>query len=305
MERVILGRGARGGIVRSVQEQLSAGGYYTGNIDGQYGGGTFRAVSGFQQHANLPVNGALDESTWSGLMRRPKPSVFERALQLTAAFEGHGFGIIQGNWDDAWLTWGVIGFTLKHGEIQKILLGIAATDPQVVTAAFGSAAPQLLDILHASAAQQEAWANSISEGVKVKEPWRSAFQTLGNQPVVQAAQLERARADYFVPALRTAARYELNSERGLALCFDIHVQNGGINDEARTAILQRQFADEGARRTVIANAVADAAKAAFREDVRARKLTIATGAGIVHGEAFTTEAWGIGDYTTGELAQHA
>ena len=305
MARVVLGRGARGAIVRSVQEQLRAGGFYTGEVDGQFGGGTFRAVSGFQQSANLPMNGVLDDSTWTGLMKRPVPTVFERALQMTAAFEGHGFGIIQGNWDAAWLTWGVIGFTLKHGEIQKILTSVSTSNPQVMTDAFGPAAAELLNIIKAPPQRQEAWANSISEGARVKEPWRSGFQKLGAVPVVQTAQLERARADYFAPAIRTATRYQLISERGLALCFDIHVQNGGINDVARAALSLQQFADERERRIGIANAVANAAKAAFREDVRTRKLTIATGSGVVHGETFTTEAWGLGDSEADELARHA
>jgi hypothetical protein len=29
--------------------------------------------------------------------------------------------MVAGNFDNAWLTWGIIGFTLKHGEIQKII----------------------------------------------------------------------------------------------------------------------------------------------------------------------------------------
>lgn len=39
------------------------------------------------------------------------PAALDRSLQVTAAFEGHGFGMLQGNWDGAWLTWGIIGFT--------------------------------------------------------------------------------------------------------------------------------------------------------------------------------------------------
>ncbi|PYS47465.1 MAG: hypothetical protein DMG13_27860 [Acidobacteria bacterium] len=51
---------------------------------------------------------------------------------------------------------------------------------------------------------------------------------------MQAAQLERARHAYFAPARRTAAACRLRSERGLALCFDIHVQNAGINNVDNT-----------------------------------------------------------------------
>ncbi len=303
MARLLFGRGARGGIIRSIQVRLRAGGYYTGTLDGQYGGGTQRGATAFQRAAGLPANGSIDDATWTSLMKQPVPALFERALQLTAAFEGHGFGMIQGNWDGAWLTWGIIGFTLKHGELTRILLNIATTHPAILSGAFGAQTPALLQALRAPLPQQEAWANTISEGATVKEPWRSGFRRLGGHPIVQAAQLERARTAYFAPAMRTAAAYGLSSERGLALCFDIHVQNGGINDAARAVILQGPAADEQARRIAIANAVADAAKTEFREDVRARKLTLASGTGTVHGELFATDRWGVGEYAAQELGQ--
>jgi hypothetical protein len=47
-------------------------------------------------------------------------------------------------------------------------------------------------------------------------------------------------------------------------------------------------------RQFIANAVADASKTR-KEDVRARKLTIAAGTGKVHGEVFVLANWGLDD----------
>jgi len=293
--RLLFGRGCRGGIVRSIQERLAAGGYYTGIIDGVYGGGTERGVSECQRRIRLPATGSVDDTTWRALMSEAIPTVFERALQLTAAFEGHGFGAVEGNWDGAWLTWGIVGFTLRDGEIAKILLGVEKTDPNLLGDAFGKQTARLLEVLRAGPATQETWANSISEGTSVKDPWRSGFERLGNQMVVQTRQLERARSAYFVPALRTAAAFHLTSERGLALAFDIHVQNGGIDSAARAAILAQPTDDEPARRVIIASAVADAAKPQFRDDVRARKLTIATGEGAVHGETFKIACWGLAE----------
>ena len=234
--RLLFGRGCRGRIVRSIQERLRAGGYYTGIIDGIYGGGTERGVSECQRRTRLPTTGSIDDTTWRALMSKTIPTVFERALQLTAAFEGHGFGAVEGNWDGAWLTWGIVGFTLKDGEIAKILLGVEKTDSNLLGDAFGEQTARLRAVLRAGPATQETWANSISEGANVKEPWRSGFERLGNQMVVQTLQLERARSAYFVPALRTAAAFHLTSERGLALAFDIHVQDGGIDSAALAAI---------------------------------------------------------------------
>ena len=86
--------------------------------------------------------------------------------------------------------------------------------------------------------------------------------------------------------------YGLRSERGLALMFDIRVQNGSISDVVRAQI-QQDFArlepsadrdaQEVAQLRIIANRRAEAANPQWVEDVRARKLTIANGEGTVHG----------------------
>ena len=65
----------------------------------------------------------------------PVPPLFERCLQVTAAFEGHSYTVAAGNWDDAWLTWGVIGFTMKFGRVQEIVRAVAASAPQCVQCA--------------------------------------------------------------------------------------------------------------------------------------------------------------------------
>ena len=113
---------------------------------------------------------------------------------------------------------------------------------------------------------------------------------------MQALQLELADADYGQPAAETANTLELKTELGRALAFDVHVQNGGIKASARkeieTALQENPLTTERELRIIIAHAVADAS-ASFREDVRSRKLTIATGAGKVHGELFVLSNWGL------------
>ena len=83
---------------------------------------------------------------------------------------------------------------------------------------------------------------------------------------------------------------------GRALAFDIHVQNGGIKKIARkeidSALEESTITTEQELRVIVANAAADAS-ASFGEDVRARKLTIATGTGKVHGETFILRNWGL------------
>ncbi|MCI0409432.1 MAG: peptidoglycan-binding protein, partial [Acidobacteria bacterium] len=281
MSKILLGRGAKGELVRRLQQNLQRQGFDPGGIDGDFGEKITEAVSAFQGARNLPSSGDVDVTTWQHLMRVPIPPVRDRSLQVSADFEGHGFHLVQGNWDGAGLTWGIIGFTLKQGEIQKILLEIHGDRPDLFEQAFGNKVEDLLTLIEASRAEQMRWADSISRGpkkVRVAEPWRSAFRKLGEMEEVQRVQLRLADQDYFRPSLETAKEQDLNTELGIALAFDIHVQNGGIKptaaEQIRKVLTQNPVSSELERRVIIAHAVADKARPEFREDVRSRKLTL-------------------------------
>jgi hypothetical protein len=299
MPNVLLAKGARGELVRKVQLALTAHGFDPQGADGSFGQNTAAAVTAFQASASLEPTAKVDVSTWTRLLGTDIPTTEERSLQLTAAFEGHGFGLAQGNWDGAGITWGIIGFTLKHGEVRKIILAIFDEHPALVEQAFGDHTDELIDIMHASKVEQMRFADSISLGTsktKIKEPWRSGFKSFGEIAEVQALQLELARTDYGIPALQTANKFGLTTELGRALAFDIHVQNGSIKPSAERDIAkslnETPITTEQELRVIIANAVADASQS-HNEDVRARKLTAATGTGRVHGEVFVLANWGL------------
>jgi peptidoglycan hydrolase-like protein with peptidoglycan-binding domain len=302
MARVLFAQGVRGEIVRTIQRRLAARGFDPQGIDGGYGKNTRKAVRAFQQQNGVQPTGEVSVPTWRKLMNSPVPPVRDRALQLTAAFEGHDFTLAQGNFDGAGITWGIIGFTLQGGELGRIVLQIQDRHPALVKQAFGAKTDQLLEILRGPKARQIAFANAISLGPsksRLAEPWRSAFRSFGELPAVQALQLERADRDYFRPAKQAARGLRLKTELGLALAFDIHVQNGGVSTAAREEI-KRQLAQhpigrEQERRVIVGNAVAKQSRPQFREDVRSRKLAIATGAGTVHGELFVLRNWGLAD----------
>jgi peptidoglycan hydrolase-like protein with peptidoglycan-binding domain len=302
MATVLLAKGARGEIVRRVQRGLQRLGFDPGIIDGDYGNKTQGAVSSFQRANGHASNGVVDIDTWERLTGVPPPGVRDRSLQLTAAFEGHDFTLAQGNFDGAGITWGIIGFTLKHGELSKIIIEIHELNPELVRQAFGAKSEELITIMTSSKTKQMAFADSISLGVnkvKLAEPWRSAFKRFGEIPEVQALQLELADRDYFQPALQTAREFNLKTELGISLTFDMHVQNGGIKTTAREEIArnlaENHVTSEQELRVIIAHAVADQARTEFREDVRSRKLTIATGSGKVHGAIFLLRNWGLGE----------
>jgi putative peptidoglycan binding protein len=310
MTRVLFEPGACGFLVLKIQQTLTSLGFDPKGTDGIYGNDTSAAVESFQNsmtQLQTEPHGLVTEATWTSLVKEPVPSTEEKALQLTSSFEGHGFTLASGNWDDAWLTWGIIGFTMKYGQVQKILQRVNASSPHCLTDAFGDRAGELVRLMNAPATEQEMWANSITLGTRLAEPWRSGFVWLGQFPEVQREQLRLAHEDYYVPACATASRYGFKTELGLALAFDIQVQNGGIGRTAKKLIQERIAqnppADERALRIVIANSVAAAAKPRFREDVLQRKLAIATGEGRVHGHNYVLSKWGLIEAQAGTLFQ--
>ncbi|MBW8879447.1 MAG: chitosanase [Acidobacteria bacterium] len=302
MARVFFAKGVQGEIVRRMQLRLTELGFDTQGIDSVFGQDTVKAVEAFQADRKLGVTGEVDGDTYQKLMGQPVPPVRDRALGLTAHFEGHGFTLAQGNFDGAGITWGIIGFTLSGGELKGIIQEILESKPELVRQAFGARTDQLLGVLKLPMKQQIAFADSISLGAskaRLAEPWRSAFRTLGEFPEVQEIQLQHVDEDYFQPALQTAKDFGLKTELGTALAFDIHVQNGGIKAAAREQIRKElaahPVAAERDLRIIIAHAVADKANPQFRDDVRERKLTLAAGSGRVHGEMFVLRNWGLDD----------
>lgn len=298
MARTLFARGARGALVQRVQEKLQQLHLPLDSADGIFGGNTETALKNYQKFNSLPSTGLVDFDLWPSLIGQPVPSVEERSLQLTAAIEGHGYTIAAGNFDGAGLTWGIIGFTVKSGKVQKVLDLVAREYPGMIRAAFVDLTRDLERMRNLSIDKQIAFADTLSiPGAKHKlvDPWRVAFARLGSMPEVQTIQRRVAFDDYMTPAKRAASALGLASELGLALCFDIQVQNGGIKRAAMDAINRAGARSESARRQVIANAVADQARPEYQEDVRRRKLAVATGSGIVHGMKLTLGDWGLAD----------
>jgi hypothetical protein len=292
----------RGEPVKVIQRALWGRGFDPRTIDGIFGADTEGALKGWQGSRNEEVTGQVTFAAWQVLTGAPALTLRERALQLTADFEQHGFSKIAGNFDGAWLTWGIIGFTLKHGEMQRILSEVHLKHSGLLRDAFGPLEVELLSAINGSSAEQEAFANRISVGrhrFKVAPDWAEAFAALGEFPDVQAIQL-RGVDRYWEIATRDMERFQLDTELGAALCFDIAVQNGGIDFQTEETSIERRLAqnppeDEKARRTLIADVVAENSNPQWVEDVRSRKRTIAIGEGAVHGATYKLDEWGLID----------
>ena len=294
-------RTVQGELIRKIQTPLKAGGFYEGTLDGVFGDRTERALLAFQQGNSIPVTGKVDDQSWQQLTKTSLPDLKQRCLQVTADFEGTGFTLAVGNFDGAGITWGIIGFTLSNGELGGILEKIRDSHPDVFRQAFGNLTDKLNSVLASSQAEQLSFANSISLGsskVNIRPEWKQAFFNLGLDPAVQAIQIQHTEP-FFNIASRDVQRFNVMNELGLALCFDIAVQNGGIDQteagRIRNKIDQNPPTTQQELRTIIANVVAENSRPRFIEDVRKRKLTFATGRGTVHGSQFDLKTWGLDD----------
>lgn len=307
MSRTWFAKGLRGMIARRIQIDLLRQGFFVAPAekfaDGVYGNDTVSALSRLQAARGLPATGSVDTASWQQLTPDALPTLFERCLSITAEFEGHGFGLLQGNFDGAGLTWGVIGFTLSNGEIQRLLAEAEAAVPGTLDRTMGPLAAVWRDKTRLPLAQQVALADSISSGpgkAEVPPDWKAAFARLGDEPVVKRLQMQRAYDAYFVPAAATARKLKLTSELGVALAFDCHVQNGHSRVQAvkELAPLAGQM-PEAQMRLRLANRVADLSAPKWRDDVRGRKTTLALGSATFRGRSYGLANWGLGEFKAG------
>lgn len=301
MSRIWFSKGLRGMIAKRIQVDLLRQGFFVGAAerfaDGVFGGDTESSLRTLQASRGLSVTGSVDAFTWMQLTVDPLPSLFERCLSITAEFEGHGFGLLQGNFDGAGLTWGVIGFTLSNGEIQNLLQEVDVAAPGTLDRVLGDLAETWCAKMKFSRSEQVDWASSISSGpgkTDVPPDWKSAFARLGDEPIVKRLQLQRAYDSYFVPAAATARKLNLVSELGVALAFDCHVQSGRsrLTSVAELALIAGTI-PEAEMRMRWARRIADLSAPEWRQDVLGRKSTLASGSATFRGRNYELRNWGL------------
>ena len=311
-------RGSKGEEVVRIQTRLKELSLYLGPIDGDFGGGTESAVKSFQKSTGLTPDGIVGPESWAGLFPQetiPTPSIAQnsvahRCLALTGAFETDAappdcFAGLTGDFDGQGLSFGVLQWNLGQGSLQPLLLEMSEKHRDVLERIFDDQYPILLAMLESPDREEQlAWARSIQDPNRLvlNEPWRGLFKTLGRTDECQQIEVEHSR-QLFESALTLCQEYGIRSERAAALMFDIRVQNGSISPLVKAQIMQEfkrlgpsNSSDEAevTRLRIIANRRAEAAKPRWIEDVRARKLTIAQGKGIVHGNHYDLqEQYGI------------
>lgn len=294
-------QGSRGKKVKQIQQRLKALGLYHGAIDGIFGPRTEGAVMAFQRSEGITVDGIVGSTTWKHLFNveeEDKPSILDkplayRTLALTGSFETGApipacFGVVSGNFDGQGISFGALQWNLGQGTLQPLLEMMNKQHPEEMQDIFDGHYSDLQQMLDSSRKEQLNWARSVQDldSYVLDEPWQSYFKQLGQCESFQKLEVEAAEQLYD-GAAELIREYDLVSQRAVALMFDIKVQNGSISHFTEQQIRDEfnELPDsegETARMCIIANLRAEASKPRWIEDVRSRKLTIATGRGSVH-----------------------
>uniref|UniRef100_A0A831UET3 Peptidoglycan-binding protein n=1 Tax=Geobacter metallireducens TaxID=28232 RepID=A0A831UET3_GEOME len=299
-------RGSKGPEVKKIQARLAELGLYRGDCDGIFGGGTESSVKMFQKQNGLGVDGVVGEGTWKklfggGKLQKPeicKQKLEYRCLALTGTIETGRpvpdcFAMASGDFDGQGLSFGALQWNLGQGSLQPLFREMAQKHPSLLEDICHDYFPELKAIFTSDRDDQLAWVRSVQDQRRFTlfEPWKGLLTTLGRTEEFQAIQVNAA-GKLFKDAKALCAEYGLWSERGVALMFDIKVQNGSISPLVKSQIMadfarlgSGLSADEAeeARLVIVANRRAEASNPRWIEDVRRRKTAIAHGEGMVHG----------------------
>jgi hypothetical protein len=245
------------------------------------------------------LNKFTDEKS---IQKRP---LNERILSLTGAFETSEsfpkcFAGLTNNFDGQGISFGVLQWNFGQGSLPPLLQKMNANHPDTCKKVFDFLYFDFERMLKLNKGEQLAWSKSIQYTQTTKNgklywcidpKWIKAFKALGLTDEMISIQVDAASMIY-QKALKLAAFYELTTERGAMLMFDIVTQNGVVDKDGAGKRIREDYlkipastSDEERqveKMVIIANRRAEVSRPAYVEDVRKRKMLIATGEGKVH-----------------------
>lgn len=216
-------------------------------------------------------------------MRKIKEELKEKLLRLVSLFEvGGDWGRMAGNFDGQILSFGPLQWNIGQGTLQKLLKSIKK---ETLEKHLGK---DFVEALY-NGTLKDFVIKNVLVGNDVKREWSIKFANLAKEKeTIEAFKI--AANNYFRRAQLLCEELGFESERALALCFDVAVQNGAprrdhINEyNKRIKVVNPKH--EWEKLKVLAYVVADLANPRWRNDVLSRKLSIAVGEGVVHGHKF-------------------
>ncbi len=227
--------------------------------------------------------------------------LIQRILNMTGYFENsvyipQSFSGISNNFDGQGISVGVLQQNIGRGSLQPMLKKLDQEHPEVLKSVFGKDYSSLHRMLKMPHDSQLEWAKQIQtpgkDGINPWPRWKKEFKALGQTPEYQQIQIGAAETVY-QKSLKLCEQFGLRSERGVAFMFDVVTQNGGIEKKGLHIgqdiqrdidVLKKTGKDsEEARMATIARRRTAACNPRWRADALNRKMTIAKGHGVVHG----------------------
>ena len=256
---------------------------------GTYGLSTSRAVVEYRRRNGLAIGDSADSSLLKDLVQRPAPDAvlspayvplvlnipftsITRLVWLTSLFEtGGAFGTLNLNTDQCGLSFGILQWSQKPGQLHKLLLACQTQEPAEWARIIGDT--RILDHTAKPNGGVDTSGNSVDAAFELtKDPWKSRLIALGASPAMQHVQVDVA-SDAYLNELTTIAvsAPRIRSERGRAFLLDLANQFG----PGRIAQHYKSAARPGATEPEILKQLeasfTNLARPQFRSQVRARR----------------------------------
>lgn len=212
-----------------------------------------------------------------------------KLLRLAEQLEGSAFGRAAGNFDGQLLSWGALHWNAGQGTLRPLLDDIIqASERARKTVGMPFTVALHNDTLFKAFIQR----NILDDRGRVTKEWERILEDLYELPEAKSAMIRHAQR-YLDNAAAHAVALGFHTERGLALCWDICVQNGRIDpgdwNHYLDAVLLDEHWPEWRRLKALALAMAKGSNPKWAGDVKVRKMMIALGQGRVHGAELDME----------------
>lgn len=278
-----------GHLVLRIQQSLASL-LTTVDKDMAFGPETAGALNIWQAQKGRNTKNRISTRQWVELTKLPAPTLRDFCFQVTASFEGHGFGeVVNGDEDGAVLTWGYNGFTFRWGHVQEVLKAAEIANPAWLDEAFGNerAAALRQAVKRPLEPDQLQWGrtNLLNADKSVREEWKSGFQKFGKIEGVRVAQLQHC-GTLWNEMIKLIEVREFTERLTIALCYDVYVQNGPGKLRELLAGIPKGTREHQVRDSIVAR---------LDGVSKARKSVIAAGAGrkIVGDKEYNLGDWGL------------
>lgn len=167
-------------------------------------------------------------------------SSIDKAILLTSSFEGHmeSFVNVTGNFDGQGISLGILKWNIGSGTLQPLLNEFNLKHKLLAKDIFGSNYDEFSKMLSKELDEQLNWAISINNGETLNSDWKDSFTKLSKTQEFKNIQ-KFSMKEYIDQAYNIVAEYDIKFEIGLALAFDIAVQNWDIKVSDKASIKQQ------------------------------------------------------------------